>query len=175
MSDRVSIRDTSPEDWAALEALYPQAFPDEDLLPLLRDLLPDAVVAMSLVATIDGQVAGHVVFTRCGEDGGGARTALLAPLAVAPARQRRGIGSALVHAGLQRLKDEGVGLVCVLGDPAYYGRFGFRMESTLEAPYPLPEEWKDAWQSLRLGGATKPRAGTLLVPLQWREPTLWSP
>ena len=169
------IRDSVSEDWAALESLYPQAFPNEDLLPLLRNLLSDAAVAISLVATIDSQITGHVLFTRCGVAGSSVKTALLGPLAVAPASQRQGVGTALVTAGLQRLEEEGVTLVCVLGDPAYYGRFGFRTESSIEPPYPLPEAWNDAWQSRTLGGAAESPAGVLSLPAQWLDPALWAP
>ena len=147
----IEIRDSNAEDRAALESLYPQAFPDEDLLPLVRDLLNDLTVPVSLVATLDLQVAGHVIFTRCEVNSGGVSAALLGPLAVAPEYQRQGIGSALIRAGLRRLEQEDVALVCVLGDPAYYGRFGFHPEATLEPPYPLPVEWRDAWQTKELG------------------------
>ena len=169
------IRNSRTDDWAALESLYPQAFPDEDLLPLLRDLLHDAVNVISLVATIAAEPAGHVIFTRCGVVGDGVTVALLGPLAVAPAQQKQGVGSALVRAGLGRLEDEDVALVCVLGDPAYYGRFGFRTESSLEPPYPLPAEWQSAWQSRCIATGATPCTGKLDVPGPWRKPELWAP
>ena len=132
----VEIRDSRPDDGTALESLYPQAFPDEDLLPLLRDLLHDAANVISLVATVAAEPAGHVIFTRCGVIGDGVNVALLGPLAVAPAQQRQGIGSALVRAGLGRLEDEDVAIVCVLGDPAYYGRLGFAPSRRSSRPIP---------------------------------------
>jgi len=116
-----------------------------------------------------------VIFTRCGVDADAGSAALLGPLAVAPACQRRGIGSALVRAGLRRLEEKGVTRVCVLGDPAYYGRFGFRAESMIEPPFPLPDEWQSAWQSISLGETEEPCRGVLSVPAQWRNPALWAP
>ncbi len=174
MNTGPSIRESVPDDCDAIEAMYPEAFPDEDLVPLVRDLLKDPANVLSLVATIDSRIAGHVAFTRCGVSGHDVSTAMLAPLAVTPTRQRQGIGSALVRAGLQNLQVSGVALVCVLGDPAYYGRHGFTPDSSIDPPYPLPPEWKDAWQSLRLGTSVA-ITGKLLVPDVWMKPALWLP
>ncbi len=149
--------------------------PEEDLLPLVRGLLNDTLVAISLVGTIDARIVGHAIFTKCGVVGNGINTALLGPLAVAPAWQKQGIGSAIVRAGLRRLADEGVNRVFVLGDPAYYGRFGFLPESLIEPPFSLPAEYDGAWQSQNLGGTTMSRAGKLSVPPQWLQPALWAP
>lgn len=65
--------------------------------------------------------------------------------------------------------------VFVLGDPAYYGRFGFAPERGVAPPYPMPEEWADAWQSVGLDGTDSPRRGTLNVPSVWRRESLWGP
>jgi len=175
MSDKLEIRESRQEEWAAIESLYPEAFPDEDLIPLVRDLLNDAGVAMSLVGAIDAQIVGHVIFTRCSVVGDGINTALLGPLVVAPARHRQGIGSAIVQAGFRQLEKTGVGRVYVLGDPAYYGRFGFLPDSLVEPPYSLPPEWDGAWQSLSLGETTAPCTGKLAVPQQWLQRSLWMP
>ena len=168
--EQVAIRAGVPGDGASLEALYRAAFPQEDLLPLLRELLPHPSVALSLVAEIGTELVGHVVFTGCPD-----KVALLGPLAVAPARQRRGIGQALVHAGLERLERSGWVRVLVLGDPAYYGRFGFAGETGLEPPYPLPAEWRTAWQSKELGGSHAAPRGRLAVPAPWNRRALWAP
>jgi putative acetyltransferase len=175
MLDKLEIRESGRDDWAAIESLYPEAFPDENLLPLVRDLLNDVVVAKSLVGTIGARIVGHAIFTKCGVVGNSADAALLGPLAVAPAWQRQGIGSAIVRAGLRRLEDADVNRVYVLGDPAYYGRLGFLPESLVEPPFSLPVEWDDAWQSKNLGETTMPCVGKLSVPPQWLQPALWTP
>ena len=175
MLDKLEIRESVQGDSAAIESLYPEAFPDEDLLPLVRDLLQEAAIAVSLVGTIDLQIVGHAIFTKCGVAGSTVKAALLGPLAVAPAWQRRGIGSAIVRAGLRRLEDAEVELVCVLGDPAYYGRLGFVPETVVKPPFSLPVEWIGAWQSQNLGDTTMRRAGKLSVPPQWLDPALWAP
>ena len=175
MTDRPQIRESYHGDVNGIEALYPEAFPEEELLPVVRDLLADTAAVTSLVATIDNRVVGHVIFSTCGVTDSRVKASLLGPLGVTPSRQKQGIGSALVRAGLQRLRDAGVGLVCVLGDPGYYSRFGFVPEADVAPPYPLPAEWVGAWQSCRLGDDRTPCAGTLVVPDQWLKPDLWLP
>ena len=175
MLSEFEIREIAEADISGIESLYPQAFPDEDLVPLVRDLLSDPDVAISLVGTVGSQIAGHAIFTKCCILENGIKAALLGPLAVAPAWQSQGIGSAIVRAGLSRLKDEGVNLVLVLGDPAYYSRFGFAPETPVQPPYPLPDEWQGAWQSLYLDGKKLSRSGKLAVPPQWQKRALWAP
>ena len=175
MSGELEIHESVQADAAAIESLYPKAFPDEDLLPLVRDLLQDAATAVSLVGVIDSQIVGHAIFTKCGVEGSSVKAALLGPLAVAPAWQRQGIGSAIVRAGLQRLKDEDVSLICVLGDPRYYSRLGFHPDALIDPPFPLPVEWDSAWQSQYMDNTTEACTGRLTVPAQWLQPTLWAP
>jgi len=175
MSEMLTVRESTPDDITAIESLYPEAFPDEDLLPLVRDLLGDTAVAMSLVGTIDTRIAGHAVFTKCGVVGSSVVASLLGPLAVAPSWQRQGIGSALVRAGLRRLGGARVQWIFVLGDPAYYRRLGFHPETLVQPPFPLPAEWYGAWQSQRLSESAASCEGILSVPPQWRHPALWAP
>ncbi len=174
MAEHIDIRETRPDDTGAIETLYPDAFPDEDLLPVVTALHEEDSGVLSLVALADNAVVGNVIFTMCGIEGRPEKAALLAPLAVASARQGRGVGTAVVHAGLQRLRESGVSLVYVLGDPAYYSRFGFEREDGVAPPYRLPEEWAGAWQSLRLDGGTPDLQGKLSVPEPWRQEALWT-
>ena len=169
----MQIRESTSDDIAAILAVYPRAFPEEDLVPVVTELLEDTSITMSLVATADDRIVGNVIFTSCGVEGDDARIALLAPLAVAPDHQRQGIGSALVRDGLRRLQEAGFALVCVLGDPAYYGLLGFVPEKRVTIPYPLPAEWGDAWQSQHLGHVKK-FDGRLLVPSPWQHEELWT-
>lgn len=174
MQAKIGIRESCPDDRAAIESLYPQAFPDEDLLPLVRELIDDPAVTVSLVATFETAIAGHAIFTTCSLPAD-VKVALLGPVAIAPSRQKQGVGSTLVYAGLQQLEQADVVRVCVLGDPAFYGRLGFRPESAIEPPYKLPDEWLGAWQSVGLRETPAPCKGRLLVPPQWRRPALWAP
>lgn len=173
--ENLEIRESGPGDLTAIEVLYPDAFPDEDLLPVVRELLQETAVCLSLVGITGSSVVAHAVFTTCAVNGSSGAVALLGPLAVAPALQRRGIGRAIVDAGLGRLENAGMTCVYVLGDPAYYGRLGFVSETDVAPPYPLPAGWRGAWQSIGLGGAERPSRGTLTVPRPWRQPALWAP
>jgi putative acetyltransferase len=175
MPDELEVRESTERDWGAIELLYPEAFPDEDLLALVRDLLRDASVTTSLIGVLGQRIAGHGIFTKCGVAGSDLGAALLGPLAVSPTRQGRGIGSAIVRDGLRRMEAMGLTQVFVLGDPAYYARLGFLPERLVEPPYDLPAEWDGAWQSQRLGDKAAPCSGRLSVPRQWRQPALWLP
>lgn len=175
MRNKVEIRESLPADITSFESLYSAAFPDEELLPLVQDLLSEGQNVLSLVAVHDQTLAGHIVFTICGVTGQTEKLALLGPLAVAPDRQRQGIGSALVREGLKCLKAKGIAQVHVLGDPAYYGRLNFRPNDKVMPPYRLPEEWRAAWQSIGLRDGTTEIQGTLSLPQPWQKPALWAP
>ncbi|MBU2580324.1 MAG: N-acetyltransferase [Alphaproteobacteria bacterium] len=175
MIDGVEIRNSLPDDLPAIEDLYRAAFPDEDLLLLVRALLAGRSDVLSLVATLDAALIAHVVFTKCSIDGHTSRTALLGPLAVAPASQKKGIGSAVLRDGFSRLKSECIGHVLLLGDPEYYRRFGSSPEANVTPPYKLPAEWQGAWQSVSLGDPTPLPPGTLHLPDLWMQKELWGP
>lgn len=123
-----------------------------DLLAWLRDddgWLPD----LSLVATSGDQIVGHVVATRAYVDGAPALG--LGPLSVRPDHQRAGVGGRLVRELLDRAERAGDTLVALLGDPAYYGRFGFvpAQERGVESPDPA---WGDYFQARALGTGEHP-------------------
>ena len=175
MADSIEIRTGVPGDLPAIEMLYPDAFPDEDLLPLVKALLQQVPETLSLVGTFGETIVSHVVFTTCGIAGTSFKVALLGPLAVASAWQKQGLGSAIVCDGLQRLENVGVTHVYVLGDPAYYSRFGFVPEANVAPPYPLPAQWREAWQSIGPTNAEALCRGELSVPQPWLQPALWAP
>ena len=169
------ICESTPRDLREIERLYPEAFPDEDLVPLVRDLLSETSTVLSLIATHGSSLLGHALFTLGHIDRHTDVLALLGPLTVSPAHQRRGIGSALVRDGLRRLGCDGVSTVLVLGDPAYYSRLGFKAEKGITPPYEIPTEWSDAWQSLNTGTHSQLRSGKLQLPRPWQQPALWAP
>ena len=113
---------------------------EAELVDMLREL-PGPVI--SLVAELDGVVVGHILFTRvladCDPE---ARIMGLAPMAVTPDQQRRGIGSQLVRAGLDRCRNTGAGAVVVLGHPSYYPRFGFlpATKKNISCEYDVPDD-----------------------------------
>lgn len=168
-----TIGETTHDTQAAILALYPQAFPEEDLTPLVATILSGEWPVLSLAPMRAGVPLGHLLFSLF-DIHGAADGALLGPLCIAPAQQGAGLGSTLVRDGVARLAARGVGQVFVLGDPTFYARFGFQAERLAPPPYPLPPEWDGAWQSLRLGTAPS-AAGPVALPAPWMQPALWQP
>jgi putative acetyltransferase len=120
-----AIRPERFDDAAAIYAVHASSFPT-DAEARLVDLLRAADrLSVSLVAEVSGSVVGHVAFSPVTVSSG-ATGAGLAPVAVAEAHRRRGIAAELVRAGLGACRDAGFGWAVVLGEPAYYARFGFR-------------------------------------------------
>jgi putative acetyltransferase len=175
MQTDIEIRESQSADVGALVEIYPQVFPEEDLVPVLRDLLAAEENVFSLVAVRDGKVVGHVGFSICGVDGQSGHVGMLAPLAVHPDQQRQGIGSALVYKGFERLKFMGIGQAYVLGDPDYYDRFDFKSGGSVAPPYELPPEWEQAWQVVSISDDASPLKGKIKVPAFWHHPHLWLP
>lgn len=175
MTDDPTLRETRPWDLPEILGLYPEAFPDEDLIPLVRDLMTGDRDVLSLAAFDGDAPAGHVLFTLFGTPDKEGCGALLGPLGVSPRFQRMGLGSALVRAGFDRLRERGVGRVFVLGDPAYYARFGFAPERRATPPFPLPDAWSEAWQSAPLASDAPAPDGPVSLPAPWMTPALWAP
>jgi putative acetyltransferase len=123
----IAIRHEQPGDAAAVSAVHTEAFGRPAEARIVERLRQAAAFFLGLVATDDGQIVGHILFTPVPLRGD--RTSdlvlALAPMAVRPAWQRRGIGGALVGAGLEACRDAGYDVVLVVGHPAFYPRFGF--------------------------------------------------
>lgn len=154
------VRAADEGDLPAILNVQRRAFGRAEEADLVRDMLadPTAETRLSLVAEADGAIVGHVMFTAVRLEGAEhpEPASILAPIAVTPDAQREGVGAALIKDGLKRLKDSGVKLVFVLGDPGYYGRFGFEPAGPagLNPPFPIPREYDAAWRAMTLGGAT---------------------
>jgi putative acetyltransferase len=139
----VSIRDETESDRDAVRALNESAFETTAEARLVDALREQAAPLVSLVAEQDGAIVGHILFTPVTLFGHEDRKIMgLAPMAVAPARQRLGIGSALVRAGLERCRALGAGAAVVLGHPAFYPRFGFvpSIQFGIDCEYDVPED-----------------------------------
>lgn len=180
MPDQARVRVATAADTDGIREIYAQAFPSgeaETVANLALELLvhksnPDT---FALVSEADDRLIGHVAFSPVTIDASGHRQAyILAPLAVRPVYQCDGVGSTLVRTGLARLADQGVDVVFVYGDPAYYGRFGFdaAAASTYTAPYEL--QFPFGWQAITLSetpATETPFTITCVEPLS--DPALW--
>jgi putative acetyltransferase len=140
--DEVVIRDETPADVPAVRELNRRAFGRDAEADLVDALRAGGYARLSLVAAQGGLVVGHALFSRLTvETASGVVEALaLAPVAVLPDRQRRRIGSGLIRDGLAACRGRGHRAVVVLGDAAYYPRFGFSaaLAGRLRSPFPGP-------------------------------------
>lgn len=138
------IREEKKEDHAAIHRVNREAFGQDTEADLVDRLRANGKVILSLVAELNGQVVGHILFTPMTiESAGGTILVLgLAPVAVLPLYERRGIGGRLVERALARLIAAGHRGVVVLGHPEYYPRFGFVPASTfgIRCEYDAPDE-----------------------------------
>lgn len=125
----VVVRPERAADVAAVRAIQLAAFPTDAESRLVDALRQANQALVSLVAEREGAVLGHVLFSPVTLEPPGPVGAGLAPIAVHPAWQRRGIGGMLVREGLAACRAKGIAFVVVLGDRDYYGRFGFRRAS----------------------------------------------
>lgn len=134
------IRSEQSADFDTVHALLLASFGREAEARLVARLRASGKIASALVAEEKGRILGHVVFSKIvtGVEGGEVSALALAPLAVVPAFQRLGIGSALVSAGLERCRSERQARVLVLGDPVYYARFGFVPAARFGLKCPFP-------------------------------------
>jgi putative acetyltransferase len=128
------IRAEEPTDSAGIRNVVEEAFSTLLEARLVDQLRADGNSVISLVAADDGRIVGHVQFSNMIAP---FRALGLGPVSVLPSRQRRGIGSRMIRAGLKHAADDGWDGVFVLGDPGYYQRFGFSPERALgfESPY----------------------------------------
>ena len=126
----MEIRNEQPTDVQAIFQLATAAFesvPHADgSEPIIIDRLrKDGDLTLSLVAVKDDKIVGHIAFSPVKINGADRRWFGLGPVSVAVEKQRTGIGSKLIHAGLDWLKSHGANGCVLVGDPAYYNRFGF--------------------------------------------------
>ena len=148
----VNIREEVPADIAAIRYVNRAAFGGEDEASLVDLLRSSGCILVSQVA-VDGEdrVVGHILFSPLiiKSPDRNHDAAALAPMAVHPEWQRCGVGSALVCAGLEACRSQGLAIVIVVGHPEYYPRFGFSaaLARNLHSPY---SELGDAWMALEL-------------------------
>ena len=134
----------TPGDRDAIFTLTQAAFKDHPHSQQTEGYITNALreagaLTLSLVARLDGRIAGHVAFSPVTVSDGSADWYGLGPVAVLPDLQGQGIGAALIRDGLERLKALGAAGCVVMGDPAYYGRFGFAQMPGLIYPGVPPE------------------------------------
>lgn len=133
------IRPIGPDDHAAIHALVTAAFGQPDEANLVDALRDDGDALVELVAEEDGVIVGHILFSPLTTDTG-RRFAALAPVSVAPARQRDGLGIAMMETGHALCAMAGIEALIVLGHADYYPRVGYstRAAEAVKAPFSGP-------------------------------------
>lgn len=126
--------------------------PEVDLVARLRRD-PAWIASLSLVAEVDGRIIGHILCTRATIDG--YAVLALGPIGVLPEHQGRGVGTALMNAMLVAAGLHGEGVICLVGAPAFYTRFGFVPAHTVGISPPDPS-WGDHFQALVAAGTETP-------------------
>lgn len=147
-----SIRAEAPKDAPTIEAVTVAAFLDAAHTSHTEHYIVNALrragaLTISLVAELDGVLVGHVALSPVSISDGSLHWFGLGPISVLPAHQRRGVGAALMAAALAALRHHGAQGCVLLGDPGYYGRFGFCATADLVLPGVPPAYF----QALHLG------------------------
>ena len=176
----MNIRLAQEIDLDSILKVIETAFSDEEnkvIINLVQELHQETTSPSikSLVAELDNQVIGYVsyspIFLKSAFSISGY---ILAPLAVSPEHQKQGVGSNLIRFGIDMLTKDGAAVLMVYGDPAYYGRFGFKEEIGRSFVPPYPLEYQFGWTGMMLNNTTVPEQ-----PIQFEcvsalsKPDLW--
>jgi len=169
------IRPEQPDDHEAIRYVVAAAFQDDrvaDLVDAIR-ASDEYIPALALVAVLGGEVVGHVMVSYTALDDGSVRHRIshLSPLAVAPERQRTGIGAALVDAVVSRAGERGAGFVVLEGDPGYYGRLGFESSATYGIFIDLPDWAPPQASQIRTLAGPPTISGRVVYPPAFRAAT----
>jgi putative acetyltransferase len=152
-----TIRAEEPVDRGAIDVVHMASFPSPAEATLVARMRAFGALSVSLVAADERAVVGHVAFSPVTLEGSPVSGAGLAPVAVLACHRKRGVAARLIDAGLAACRDAGFAFVVVLGDPAYYSRFGFRSARArgLTDTY----DGGDAFQVLELSTGALPAQG----------------
>ncbi|SMG31610.1 GNAT family N-acetyltransferase [Sphingobacterium psychroaquaticum] len=171
----VKIRPESPNDILTIQTVNTAAFgqPNEaQLVNKLRENATHFIPELSLVALMNNEIVGHILLTTnkiVDATGNEVESLSLAPMAVAPFLQKKGIGSQLVQHAIEKAKQLGYHSIIVLGHEKYYPKFGFKPASTfgIKAPFEVPD---DVFMALELTtDALKNVAGMVHYPHEFME------
>jgi putative acetyltransferase len=160
----ISIRHETLDDHAAIHAVIAVAFERIEEADLVDQLRAGGHSLISLIAESDGRIIGHILFSRMWIDTSSGRVpaVALAPVAVLPEYQRKGIGGRLIQHGIALLRTRGERIVIVVGHHDYYPRFGFSHQHarSLESPFP-----REAFMAMELvDGALDGIHGPVVYP-----------
>lgn len=136
------VRIENGEECATIRSVIDAAFGGTEESTLVDRLRDEGYAMISLVAELDGRIVGHLLISRMWVQTSSklVEAVALAPVAVLPEYQRRGIGDRLIRHGLELIRERGEKIVIVAGHPDYYPRFGFSSEKARCLKSPFPQE-----------------------------------
>jgi len=168
----LTIRKEEYKDYKKIYEINKLAFKQENESILIekirksKNFIPD----LSLVAEIEDKIVGHILFSKIKIIGNVAYESLaLAPIAVTPEFQKKGIGAELIKKGIDRAKELGFDSVIVLGHKEYYPKFGFQKASkwNIKCPFEVPD---DVFMAIELTEkAFEDKAGTVEYPAEFND------
>lgn len=174
------IRTTTINDLDMIREVHLQTFPEGEkqiVSELAVNLLNEKTIPQTIafVAEIEGLVVGHVAFSPLTiQNDENLQAYIMAPLAVMPDYQKRHIGAKLVKSGIAWLKQKGINILFVYGDPEYYSRFGFSTDVAAGYTPPYQLQYPFGWQAVILNGVDKAKApGRISCVKSLRNPELW--
>jgi putative acetyltransferase len=157
----MKIRRAHIGDIDAIRDIHLSAFPPTEnrvIADLASDLFPPKTTdeVYHLVFDEAGTLAGHVAFSpvrlRESPDTLGY---IIAPLAVVPMQQRKGVGTSLVRVGIEAVSKAGAAVIFVYGDPNFYSKFGFKTDAALQFITPFPMKFPHGWQAIEVDSALR--------------------
>ena len=158
MSMKMTIRPEKPTDIESIHYVNEQAFGGKTEAEIVDKLRARKATTISLVAVDEKKIVGHIMFSqvKIEPEDAGFKALGLAPMAVLPQYQRKGVGSRLMGAGLEACSERGYGAVFVVGHPEYYPRFGFvpAKAQGFDCEFEVPNEaWmvRELWEGVLAG------------------------
>ena len=157
----ITIRKEKTEDYDAIDHVNRSAFGKEDAVGIVHRVREDGGMIVSLVAEDEEKIVGHILISEADFETtkGASKIAAIGPLVVLPEYQGKGVGSQLMHVGLEETKMRGYGIVVLLGHPKYYVRFGFSPELGAKVTSKYSSKGP-AWMALELKGGALDICGT---------------
>ena len=175
----MKIREANINDSDAIKRLYLKAF-DHFEAELVSDLAVNflqeesVIKTISLVSIENDVIIGHVAFSPVFLESTNQHFGyILAPLAVLPSHQKKGIGTTIVKHGLRSISSLGAFIVFVYGDPQYYSRFGFKIDLAGNFTPPYKLQYPEGLQALGLNSPVIAETGKFKCVKSLNEPTLW--
>jgi putative acetyltransferase len=175
----MKIREANIKDTEEIKNIYLQAFDDSEaelVSDVAINLLSEKSIVniISLVAIENNIIIAHIAFSPVILDSTNKHFGyILAPLAVLPSHQNKGVGFTIVKQGLDLISSFGAFIIFVYGDPQYYSRFGFKTDLAqyFTAPYPL--QYPEGLQAMTLNSTVLPEGGKFQCVNALNDPKLW--